>query len=124
MILTLAEQIRELQEEREEFNKFEPHVRAGIVMINDLRDFLLENAKNGVPLTKMKYELNPQNFIYGVMGSTIPRANVRAYEFYAEGFQRMFQQYVIDGMAEDGILVKWEEKALKFDFLGAEEEEE
>ena len=99
MILTLAEQIRELQEEREEFNKLEPHVRAGIVMINDLRDSLLKNAKDGVPLTKMKYDLNPRNFIFGTLINTYARANVGAGEYYAEGFQRMFQQYVTDGMA-------------------------
>ena len=124
MNMKLADMMREALEARREFKKFEPHVRAGIIMVKLLRAYLMVRINQVDDITEIRYDLG--NRVVGNLVQILSEAKITPSEARGERFRRMFAQYVNDSMLEEGIAVKWIPHELAFSFAehGNEEEEE
>lgn len=115
MNMELADMMREALEARREFKKLEPHVRAGIIMVKQLRAYLMVRVKRVDDITEIRYDLG--NRFVGNLVQTLSEALVTPSEASSERFHRMFTQYVNDTMREEGINVKWLPHELSFSFV-------
>lgn len=121
MSMNLAEQLREVLEARREFKKLEPHVRAGVIMVRQLRTHLMVYVNRVDDINHISYDIG--NPTIGNLASVMSEAGVTPRECQEGQFRRLFTQYVEDAMEEEGIAIRWLPHELRFAFIGYGDDE-